>query len=86
MSRKGGERRGAEEMALTVIQGVAFKPIQIFLVEYLGQFTATDGHVSIRNKEAAGHKEQQHCVHTRRGEGAQQGLRVLSHRFSAGLL
>jgi hypothetical protein len=52
MSGKG-ERGGVEEMALTVAQGVAFKPIQIFLVQYLGQLTATDGHVPIYSKEAA---------------------------------
>lgn len=41
MPRRGGDE-GAEEMALTVTQGVPLKAVHVLLVQQLGQVTAAD--------------------------------------------
>lgn len=54
MTRRGGEMGGGVwEAALTVIQGVAFKPVQVLLVQHPGQVTAIDDAGLTYGNEAA---------------------------------
>lgn len=68
--------RGAEAAALTVGQGVALKPIQVLLVQYLGQGTAIDEVSTIHHQEATCHADKQHLHHHRKEQGACQPLRA----------
>lgn len=63
-------------MALTVGEGVALKPIQVLLMQYLGQGTATDGVSTIHHQEATCHADKQHPHHHQKGQGACQSLRA----------
>lgn len=63
-------------MSLTVSQGVALKPIQVLLVQHLGQVTAANEAGLIHSNEAAGQRdEQQWACHPWRGGGTVEGER-----------
>ena len=56
-------------MSLTVSQGVALKPIQVLLVQHLGQVTAADEAGLIHSHEAADQGDEQWACHPWRGGG-----------------
>lgn len=67
------EGAGCEEMSLTVSQGVALKPIQVLLVQHLGQVTAADEAGLIHSNEAADQGDEQWACHPWRGGGTVEG-------------
>ena len=60
-------------MSLTVSQGVALKPIQVLLVQHLGQVTAADEAGLIHSNEAADQGDEQWACHPWRGGGTAEG-------------
>lgn len=87
-ARRTGRDGRREEMALTVGQGVALKPIQVLLLQHLGQVTAVDESGLTNGNEATDQGDEEcPCHHRWRGGGAAEGLQFLgSHRLPAGLL
>lgn len=62
-------------MSLTVSQGVALKPIQVLLVQHLGQVTAANEAGLVHSNEAAGQRDEQWACHPWRGGGTVEGER-----------
>lgn len=82
MAKKGKWIRKLEEgwrdetAALTVGQGVALKPIQVLLMQHLGQDTAIDDVSAIHHQEAACHAHEQHLHGPPEEHSACQSLRA----------
>lgn len=71
---RGGVRD--ETAALTVGQGVALEPIQVLLMQHLGQDTAIDDVSAIHHQEATCHAHEQHLHDPPEEHGACQSLRA----------
>lgn len=82
MAKKGRWIRKLEEgwrdetAALTVGQGVALEPIQVLLMQHLGQDTAIDDVSAIHHQEATCHAHEQHLHDPPEEHGACQSLRA----------